>query len=59
ARLSDAAQGGEILISVGVQAELKNGFESESAGTLELKGISRPQPVYRLLGSQPLDRKER
>ncbi|MEE9281028.1 MAG: adenylate/guanylate cyclase domain-containing protein [Myxococcota bacterium] len=44
ARLSDAAQGGEILISAGVRAELKNGFEIESAGTLELKGVSRPQP---------------
>jgi class 3 adenylate cyclase len=49
ARLSDAAQGGEILISPGVLAELK-GFATESAGTLDLKGISRPQPVYRLLG---------
>ncbi len=53
ARLSDAAQGGEILISAGVRAEFKNGFETESAGPLELKGISRPQLVYRLLGPQP------
>ena len=53
ARLSDAAQGGEILISAGVRAELKNGFETESAGTLELKGISRPQSVYRLVGAYP------
>ena len=59
ARLSDAAQGGEILISVGVQAELKDGFETESAGTLELKGISRPQPVYKLLSAQPMDRQKR
>lgn len=53
ARLSDAAQGGEILISAGVRAELKDGFKTESAGTLELKGISRPQPVYRLVGAEP------
>jgi class 3 adenylate cyclase len=59
ARLSDAAQGGEILISAGVRAELKNGFDTESAGTLELKGISRPQPVYRLLGALPPGRQER
>lgn len=58
ARLSDAAQGGEILISAGVRAELKNGFETESAGTLELKGISRPQPVYRLLAAQPAGGRE-
>jgi class 3 adenylate cyclase len=58
ARLSDAAQGGEILISAGVRAELENGFDTESAGTLELKGISRPQAVYRLLGAQPPDRQE-
>lgn len=59
ARLSDAAQGGEILISAGVRAELEDGLETESVGTLELKGISRPQPVYRLLGTGPQGRQER
>jgi class 3 adenylate cyclase len=58
ARLSDVAQGGEILISASVLAELKNGYQTEPAGTPQLKGISRPQPVYRLLGAQPQDRKE-
>ncbi|MCP4005571.1 MAG: hypothetical protein GY725_15385 [bacterium] len=58
ARLSDAAKGGEILISAGVRSELENNFETESAGALELKGISRPQPVYRLLGTEQLDRQE-
>jgi class 3 adenylate cyclase len=52
ARLSDAAEGGEILVSAGVQAELKNGFRTEPAGSLDLKGISRPQPVFRLLGAE-------
>ena len=42
--------GGEVLVSGSVLAELKNGFETEPAGTLELKGISRPQQVFRLLG---------
>ena len=50
ARLSDASDGGEVLMSGSVLAELKNGFETEPAGTLELKGISRPQQVFRLLG---------
>jgi class 3 adenylate cyclase len=59
ARLSDAAKGGEILISAGVRAELETEFETESAGTLELKGISRPQPVYRLLGNEPRNGQER
>ncbi len=52
ARLSDAAGGGEILVSAGVQAELKSGFRTEPADSLELKGISRPQPVFRLLGAE-------
>ena len=52
ARLSDAAEGGEILVSAGVQAELKNAFRTEPAGSLELKGISRPQPVFRLLDAE-------
>jgi len=58
ARLSDAAQGGEILISAHVRAELEAGFQTESAGTFELKGISRPQEVYRLLGTSSPDRQE-
>ncbi len=50
ARLSDASEGGEILVSGSVLAELKNGFETEPVGILELKGISRPQHAFRLLG---------
>jgi class 3 adenylate cyclase len=49
ARFSDAAEGGDVLVSASVRAELKNGMRSEPAGTLTLKGISRPQPVFRLL----------
>ena len=48
ARLSDAAQGGEILISAGVRAELKNGFETESAGTLEWKEGSLYPSLHKL-----------
>jgi class 3 adenylate cyclase len=49
ARLSDAAAGGEVLVSAGVRTELEESVPSEPAGTLELKGISRPQQVFRLL----------
>jgi adenylate cyclase len=48
ARLSDAAAGGEILVSAGLQAELGDAVASEEADTLELKGISRPARTFRL-----------
>ncbi len=53
ARLSDAASADDILVTGSVRAELKNGLRTEAAGTLSLKGISRPQPVFRLLESLP------
>ena len=53
ARLSDAASAHDILVTGSVRAELKNGLRTEAAGTLSLKGISRPQPVFRLLESLP------
>lgn len=49
ARLSDAAGGGEILISGRVMAELRNGGRSEPIGELTLKGFQQPQAVYRLV----------
>ncbi|MBW2245413.1 MAG: adenylate/guanylate cyclase domain-containing protein, partial [Deltaproteobacteria bacterium] len=58
ARLSDVAQGGEILISARVRAELEKGFRIESAGTFELKGIRRPQPVFQLLDTSLPGRQE-
>jgi len=51
ARLSDAANAGEILISARVQAELQNGFRVEPAGELTLKGFHQPQAAYRLIES--------
>ena len=49
ARLSDAAGGGEILITARVMAELRNGCRTESVGELTLKGFQQPQAVYRLV----------
>ncbi|MCK6554293.1 GAF domain-containing protein [Candidatus Binatia bacterium] len=53
ARLSDAAGGGEILISGRVMAELRNGCRAEPVGELALKGFQQPQPVYRLIAPPP------
>ncbi len=50
ARLSDAAGGGEILVTTRVVAELRNGFRTEPAGQLTLKGFQQAQAVHRVLG---------
>jgi class 3 adenylate cyclase len=48
ARLSDAASGGEILISTQVRAELPEGrYVLEPRGQLALKGFAQAQNVYR------------
>jgi class 3 adenylate cyclase len=49
ARLSDAAQADEILLTERVRGELKAGFRAEPVGELNLKGFQQPQPAYRLL----------
>jgi class 3 adenylate cyclase len=49
ARLSDAAAGGEILVTARVIAELRNGCRTEAAGQLSLKGFQQPQAVHRVL----------
>jgi len=51
ARLSDTAQGGEILISARVRAELPAALETEPAGELALKGFSEPQSAFRVLAA--------
>jgi class 3 adenylate cyclase len=48
-RLSDAAAGGEILVSARVVAELRNGTQTEPAGQLTLKGFQQAQAVYRVI----------
>ncbi len=54
ARLSDAAGGGEILVTGSVRQELSGEFFTEPAGDISLKGISQPQPIHRMLASKAL-----
>ena len=49
ARLCGEAHGGETLLSQRVMACLEEGFATESAGELVLKGFHKPVPAYRLL----------
>jgi len=49
ARLCGEAHGGETLLSQRVMACLDEGFATESAGELVLKGFHKPVPAYRLL----------
>jgi class 3 adenylate cyclase len=49
ARLCGEAHGGETLLSQRVMACLEEGFATEAAGELVLKGFHKPVPAYRLL----------
>ncbi|MBY0278009.1 GAF domain-containing protein [Candidatus Binatia bacterium] len=49
ARLSDAAAGGEILITARACAELRQEVPLESVGDLTLKGFAQPQPTFRVV----------
>ncbi len=49
ARLSDAAAGGEVLISARVGNALSDGYETAAVGELALKGFRQAQAVYRLV----------
>ena len=51
ARLSDAAKGGEILVSAAVRGELRERLQFEVVGELDLPGFHAPQPAFRLLPS--------
>ena len=57
ARLSAAAQAGEILVSARVHGELGDAYRMEAVGELELKGFHQAQMVYRLLGSSEAARR--
>ena len=52
ARLCGEAHGGETLLSQRVTALLEEGFATEPAGELPLKGFHKPVPAYRLLDRQ-------
>jgi class 3 adenylate cyclase len=50
-RLSDAAAPGEILISQRLHAAVEDEVIAEPMAELQLKGFSRPVPVFRVLGA--------
>jgi class 3 adenylate cyclase len=49
ARLSDAAKGGEILVSAAVRGELRDLLPFEAVGELELQGFHSPQSTFRIV----------
>jgi class 3 adenylate cyclase len=49
ARLSDQAEGGQILLSARVQAAAEDLIESEPVGPLNLKGFARPVPAFNVV----------
>lgn len=49
ARLSDEADGGQILVSAPVQAAVEDLIESEPVGPLTLKGFARPVQAFNVL----------
>ncbi len=50
ARLSGQAEGGQILVTQRVYAEVEALVEAEPLGERTFKGFSRPQPTYNVLG---------
>ena len=53
ARLCGEASGGEILAAPRVVAAPGEGFATEPAGELPLKGLARPVQVVRVVGEKP------
>ncbi len=49
ARFSEAAQGGEIVVSARVRSELPDSIATEPAGELTLDGFAEPQRAFRVL----------
>jgi class 3 adenylate cyclase len=52
-RLSDAAAGGEVLVSQRLFAAIEDVVDVEPVEPLELKGISRPVAAFRVIGLAP------
>ena len=50
ARLSDAAEGNQILISARVRAAVERRVACEPVGPLTLKGFARPVPAFSVVG---------
>jgi class 3 adenylate cyclase len=53
ARLCGEATGGEVLVSQRVVAALGDGFATQPAGELNLKGFQRAVPVARIVAAAP------
>ena len=49
ARLCGQAQGGEVLAAERVVAPLTDAVTTESAGSIELKGMARPIAIHRVV----------
>ncbi len=53
ARLSDKAEGGQILIDKRGCVEIEDVFHTEHVGYLDLKGVGHPVEAYQLIGLDP------
>jgi class 3 adenylate cyclase/DNA-binding response OmpR family regulator len=49
-RLQESAKGGQILIDQATYAAVDGRVKAKSLGTLEVRGLSAPVPVYEVLG---------
>jgi class 3 adenylate cyclase/predicted ATPase len=54
ARMEEAAEPGTVLVSENTHHLIESQFDWESLGEIEVKGISRPVPVYRPLTPRPV-----
>ena len=48
-RLQETAQGGQILVCQQVHGLVRGHVQSKPVGVLELKGRSRPEPVFEIV----------
>jgi adenylate cyclase len=53
ARLCGEAKGGQILVSSRVAGAVEGLVETEEAGALALRGLSRPSPTFNVVGLKP------
>ncbi len=59
ARLQQAAEPGDVLLSSSVWRRVRDGFETEALGPLEVKGKAQPVDAYRLRGRRTTDVRKR
>ena len=51
-RLCDTAQNGEVLIDQRAYLEVKDRFDTEPAGEMNLKGVRAPVQVHRVIAGE-------